>query len=116
VTGLKARYPEVNFAVWRSEEDQRHGVDFIIWDREHTLAEFNLFIYQAHPAGKGLLVHQYAKRAYADKNAKYDKLATFMLDMKYTREALLTQVSQFSFPAITTEDTVPGKPEVRAGP
>jgi hypothetical protein len=104
VSLLKAQQPETSCAMWRSENGNRVAVDFITWDKERTVAEFNVFIYQTNPNGKGLLANQYAKRAYADKSVEHDRLAIFMLELKYTKKDLLTQLLEYNFPTIVMEE------------
>ncbi|MGB7346818.1 MAG: hypothetical protein WBD20_21530 [Pirellulaceae bacterium] len=95
VNALQTKNPQAKFAIWKSDDGNRVGVDFITWEGEIT--EFNVFIYQRGADGNGLTSHQYAERAYGD------DMIPFMKGMKERRAALLDQVLKFDFPAIVTK-------------
>jgi hypothetical protein len=90
VKALKAKNPQAKFAVCKSNDGKKVGVDFITW--EGDIAEFNVFIYQRAADGTGLISHQYAERAY-DKER-----VPFMKGMKDRRPKLLEQAINFDYP------------------
>ena len=72
-------------------------VDFVTWDVEKGITEFNVFIYQLDAAGTAVLAQQFAMRAYGK-----DEGLEFLKELKDLRMQLLTDVTQFEFPAVTT--------------
>lgn len=90
VNALKTKNPQAKFAVWKSNDGKKVGVDFITW--EGDIVEFNVFIYGPAASGTGLISHQYAERAYGE------DMIPFMKGMKDRRNKLLDQAINFDYP------------------
>lgn len=98
VKALKASNPLARFQIHESEDGKRVLLDFITWDTEKGITEFNIFIYQKHPQGTGLIAQQYALRAYGQAEG-----LKFMEELRDTRTKSLEAVSNFTFPDLTRD-------------
>lgn len=96
VKAIKSHNPLARFEVHSSPDGKRVMVDFVTWDVDKKFAEFNIFIYQNAVEGKGVLVHQFAMRAYGNAMEK------FMIELKGKRVPTIDAVTEFQFPAVTT--------------
>ena len=72
-------------------------VDFVTWDLNAKITEFNIFIYQLDASGESVVAQQYALRAYGN-----DEGREFLVKLKDLRPKLLDEITEFEFPAITT--------------
>lgn len=98
VKALKASNPLARFQIHESEDGKRVMLDFITWDTKKGITEFNIFIYQKHPQGTGLVAQQYALRAYGQAEG-----LKFMEGLRETRTKSLEAVSNFTFPDLTRD-------------
>lgn len=95
VQALKQKNPQARAALHTSPDGKRTMVDFVTWDTEAEITEFNIFIYQLTPDGQGVLAQQYAERAYGE-----DEGLEFLRELKERRQELLAEIVDFDFPAI----------------
>jgi len=93
---LKQQNPDFPSATHISEDGKRKMVDFIMWDLEKEIVEFNVFIYELSKDGKSVIAYQYAQREYGEEEGM-----EFLKDLKKLRPKLLESVSKFKFPKIT---------------
>lgn len=98
VKALKASNPLARFQIRESQDGKRVMLDFITWETEKGITEFNVFIYQKHPQGTGLIAQQYARRAYGQTEG-----LKFMEELRDTRTKSLEAVSNFTFPSLTRD-------------
>lgn len=96
IRALKEKNPLARAAVHSSADGKRSMVDFVTWDLDQEITEFNVFIYQLGPDGNSVLSQQYAERVYGK-----DEGMEFLRELKDRRMKLLAAVGEFSFPAIT---------------
>ena len=95
VQALNQKNPLARAAIHGSSDGKRTMVDFITWDLDAEITEFNVFIYQVGPDGNSVLAQQYAERV----EGKEEGLE-FMLELKDRRMQLLEDVGTFKFPAL----------------
>ncbi|WP_425617817.1 hypothetical protein NA78x_001506 [Anatilimnocola sp. NA78] len=95
---LKQQNPDFPSATHISEDGKRKMVDFIMWDVEKEIVEFNVFIYELSKDGKSVIAYQYAQREYGEEEG-----LEFLKDLKKLRPKLLESVSKFKFPKITEQ-------------
>lgn len=88
---LLQQNPDMPYQVYRSTETGDVGLDFVIV-RSPEGAEFNIFIHTDHPTENGLLVYQYAERAYGE------NIDPFLRGLQSRREALVDAVLSYDFP------------------
>lgn len=93
---LKEKNPLARAALHTSADGKRSMVDFVTWDLDQEITEFNIFIYQLGPDGNSVLSHQFAERVYGK-----DEGMEFLRELKERRMKLLAAIGEFSFPAIT---------------
>lgn len=98
VQALKQKNPLARAAIHGSSDGKRTMVDFITWDLDAEITEFNVFIYQVGPDGNSVLAHQYAERV----EGKEEGLE-FMRKLKDRRMKLLADVGKFQFPMLQTK-------------
>ena len=98
VKALNASNPLARFQIRESQDGKRVMLDFITWETEKGITEFNVFIFQKHPEGSGLIAQQYALRAYGQAEG-----LKFMEDLRDTRNKSLEAVSDFAFPDLTRD-------------
>lgn len=98
VRALKVSNPQARYQIHESEDGQRVMLDFITWDAEKSITEFNIFIYQKSPDGRGLIANQFALRAYGQEQG-----LRFMEGLRETRRQSLESVSDFEFPKLTRD-------------
>lgn len=98
VKALKASNPLARFQIRESQDGKRIMLDFITWETEKGITEFNVFIFQKHPEGSGLIAQQYALRAYGQAEG-----LKFMEQLRDTRNKSLDAVSDFTFPDLTRD-------------
>lgn len=98
VKALKASNPLARSQIRESQDGKRVMLDFITWDTEKGITEFNIFIYQKHPQGTGLVAQQYALRAHGQAEG-----LKFMEELRDTRTKSLEAVSDFAFPDLTRD-------------
>jgi len=94
VNVLKQRNPTANFAIHSSEDGKRTMVDFLVWQIEPNLAEFNIFIYEQVADGRGVLAQQVALRGYGKQTVE------FLTELKDLRPRMLQDAPDFTFPPI----------------
>ncbi|WP_254510455.1 hypothetical protein [Anatilimnocola floriformis] len=95
VQALKQKNPQARAAVLMSPDGKRTKVDFVTWDTAAEITEFNIFIYQLSADGQGVLVQQYAERAYGKEEG-----LELLRELKDRRPKLLAEIADFAFPAI----------------
>lgn len=97
VQALKQKNPLARAAIHSSSDGKRTRtmVDFITWDLDAEITEFNVFIYQLGPDGNSVLAQQYAERVYGK-----DEGLEFMRELKDRRLKLLAEVGAFKFPPL----------------
>jgi hypothetical protein len=95
VQSLNQKNPLARAAVHGSSDGRRTMVDFITWDLDAEITEFNVFIYQLGPDGNSVLAHQYAERVHGK-----DAGLEFMRELKDRRMKMLAAVSEFKFPSL----------------
>ena len=95
VQALKQKNPLAKAAIHTSPDGKRSMVDFVTWDIEAEVTEFNVFIYQLTPDGQGVLAQQYAERAYGKEEG-----LELLRELKERRPKLLAEVGEFKFPTI----------------
>lgn len=98
VKSLKASNPLARFQIRESEDGKRVMLDFITWETEKAITEFNVFIFQKNSQGSGLIAQQYALRAYGQEEG-----LKFMEGLRNTRTKSLEAVSDFDFPELTRD-------------
>jgi hypothetical protein len=95
VRTLKEQYPNSPSAIF---EDPKTGdviVDFVLWPKDASFVEFNIFRCEKNPAG-GLIAKQYALREYKDTEK-------FLKDLKPLRERLLNLMATESLTLLPAE-------------
>lgn len=95
VQALNQKNPLARAAIHSSSDGKRTMVDFITWDLDAEITEFNVFIYQIGPDGNSVLAQQYAERV----EGKEEGLE-FMRELKERRLKLLAEVGTFKFPSL----------------
>ena len=70
-------------------------VDFVTWDLDAEITEFNVFLYQVGPDGNSVLAQQYAERVYGKEEG-----FEFLRELKDRRMKMLADVGAFKFPAL----------------
>ncbi len=95
VQALKQKNPLARAALHTSTDGKRTMVDFITWDLDAEITEFNIFVYQLGPDGNSVIAQQYAERAYGK-----DEGLEFMRELKDRRMKVLADVGSFKFPAL----------------
>ena len=98
VKALNASNPLARYQIHASQDGKRIMLDFITWETEKGITEFNVFIFQKHPQGTGLIAQQYALRAYGQAEG-----LKFMEELRDTRTKSLEAVGNFTFPNITRD-------------
>lgn len=98
VQALKQQNPLARAALHTSVDGQRTMVDFVTWDLDAKITEFNVFLYQLGPDGNCVVSQQYAERVYG-KEEGYE----FLRQLKDRRMKLLTAVGEFKFPAVAAQ-------------
>ena len=88
--------PQARYDAWKSDDGLFTGVDFLTWQGDQYV-EFNIFVYRAHSAGRGLVAQQYAARAYGE-----DRRA-FMAGLDALRNEMLEKVMGYRFPEVIAE-------------
>lgn len=101
VQALKATNPLARYQIHESEDGQRIMLDFITWDSDKAITEFNIFIYQKNPNGRGLIANQFALRAYGQEQG-----LKFMQGLRETRQQSLETITEFEFPQLTRDTTL----------
>jgi hypothetical protein len=94
VNVLKQRHPTANYAIHSSEDGKRTMVDFLVWNTDPRLAEFNIFIYEQAADGRGVVAQQVALRGYGEQTAE------FLVELKGLRPRMLRDAGDFTFPPI----------------
>ncbi len=72
VRQLQQRKPPANFELLENETSDDVLLDFIIWPEDGSFAEFNIFLYRP-TQDNGLVMYQYALRAYGDDAEEFIK-------------------------------------------
>lgn len=67
VRTLKLQNPQAQSAMMQHPSSKDVIVDFVTWPQDGKFIEFNIFRYSKLAKNKGLLLQQYAQRAYGDK-------------------------------------------------
>lgn len=67
VRTLKYQNPRAQSAMMQHPSSKDVIVDFVTWPQDGKFIEFNIFRYSKLAKNKGLLLQQYAQRAYGDK-------------------------------------------------
>ena len=98
VKALKQQNPLARAALHSSVDGKRTMVDFVTWDLNAQITEFNVFLYQLGPDGNSVISQQYAERVYG-KEEGYE----FLRQLKDRRMKLLAAVGEFKFPAIAAQ-------------
>lgn len=98
VKTLQQQNPLARFAIFTSEDGRRTMVDFVTWDLNAEITEFNVFLYQLGPDGNSVVSQQYAERVYGKAAG-----AEFLRQLKDRRMKLLAAVGEFKFPAIVAQ-------------
>ncbi|MFO0943586.1 MAG: hypothetical protein U0930_22855 [Pirellulales bacterium] len=98
ISALKASNPLARYQIHESEDGQRIMLDFITWDTEKSITEFNIFIYQKSPDGRGSIANQFALRAYGREQG-----LKFMEALRDTRQQSLESITDFQFPKLTRD-------------
>jgi hypothetical protein len=78
---LKEQYPDCPSAVFSDPKSGDIIVDFVVWPKDASYVEFNIFRVEKNPAG-GLIAKQYALREYKDTEK-------FLSELKPLRQRLL---------------------------
>jgi hypothetical protein len=94
ITALKKQNPDAQFAIARQEGGSAVCIDFLTWDMGGAFAEFNVVIYKPNPDSPGLLIHQYAQRAYQE------DIKLFMIQLKTKRPQWVQQTVDYKFPKL----------------
>jgi len=98
VQALQQKNPLARAALHTTPDGKRSMVDFVTWDLDAEVTEFNVFIYQLTPDGQSVLAQQYAERVYGKEEG-----FEFLRQLKDRRMKLLAEVGDFKFPAIRTK-------------
>jgi len=72
VRKLRERNPPANFELLENESTDDIVLDFIVWPEDGAFVEFNVFLYRPAQGG-GLVMYQYALRAYGDDSEEFIK-------------------------------------------
>ncbi len=80
---LKYQNPEAQSAMIQHPSSKDVIVDFVTWPKDGKFIEFNIFRYSKLAKNKGLLLQQYAQRAYGDKTT------AFLASLKGERQRLV---------------------------
>lgn len=96
VKALNKKNPLARAAIHSSVDGKRTMVDFITWDLDQHITEFNVFLYQLGPDGNSVLAQQFAQRVYGEEEG-----LDFMRELKARRLKLLAAVGEFTFPPIS---------------
>jgi hypothetical protein len=77
IRALKHSNPQAQSAMFEHPASKDVIVDFVTWPADGSFIEFNIFRYSRQSGGKGLLLQQYAQRAYGDDSTAFlEKLKT----------------------------------------
>lgn len=98
VKALNQQNPLARAALHSSADGKRTMVDFVTWDLNAQITEFNVFLYQLGPDGNSVVSQQYAERVYGK-----DEGLEFLRQLKDRRMKLLAAVGEFSFPPIAAQ-------------
>ena len=98
VKALKQQNPLARAAIHTSADGRRTMVDFVTWDVQQGITEFNVFLYQLGPDGNSVIAQQYAERAYGKEQG-----LEFLHQLKDRRMKLLAAVGEFKFPAVAAQ-------------
>jgi hypothetical protein len=71
VRTLKYQNPQAQSAMIQHPSSKDVIVDFVTWPQDGKFIEFNIFRYSKLAKNKGLLLQQYAQRAYGDKTTDF---------------------------------------------
>jgi len=83
VRTLKYQNPQAQSAMMQHPSSKDVIVDFVTWPQDGKFIEFNIFRYSKLAKNKGLLLQQYAQRAYGDKTTD------FLSSLKSERQRLV---------------------------
>jgi len=94
---LEQQNPLARYAIMHSPDGKRTCIDFLTWDLNAKVTEFNVFIFRLDCSGTAVISQQFAMRDYGD-----DRL-DFMKRLKDLRPKLLEEVENLEFPEIKRE-------------
>jgi hypothetical protein len=95
IQALKQKNPLARAALHTSSDGKKSMVDFVTWDLDAEITEFNVFLYQVGPDGNSVLAQQYAERVYGKEEG-----FEFLRELKDRRMKMLADVGAFKFPAL----------------
>lgn len=98
-TMLQQQHPETQYKVVANDNGSR-GIDFVIWNSDKTLTEYNVHIYTPNPDGSGVLGNMYLMRAYGSDG--HQKLIETVVA---GREQITTSIYRHKFPRFTFPST-----------
>ena len=76
-----------------SRPELEQAIDFVIWNEDKTLTEFNIHIYRKDPAGQGLISNMYLMRGYGREG--HEKL---IATLDQGRQVIVDSIMDSGFP------------------